>query len=50
MSVKTSVLYYIPEDGDDVDHPNVLTLNKEADSITLGDIKKVSLFVVFSII
>ena len=49
MSVKTSVLYYIPEDGDDVDHPNVLTLNKEADAITLGDVKKVPLFVVFFI-
>lgn len=41
MSKKTSVLYYIPEDGDEVDHPNVMTLDKSASQVTLKDIKKV---------
>ena len=41
MSKKTSVLYYIPEDGDEVDHPNVMMLDKNASQVTLKDIKEV---------
>ena len=41
MSSKTVVQYYIPEDGDELDHPNVLMINKKVSTITLGDIKEV---------
>ena len=41
MSKKTSVLYYITEDGDEVDHPNVMMLDKNASQVTLKDIKEV---------
>ena len=44
MSIKTAIQYYIPEDGDELDHPNVLIIEKEMSSITLGDIRKVILF------
>ncbi|CBK24370.2 uncharacterized protein [Blastocystis hominis] len=40
MSKKTSVLYYIPEDGDEADHPNVMTLDKNASQVTLKDIRE----------
>ena len=41
MSGKTAIQYYIPEDGDDLEHPNILLIEKEASNITLGDIRKV---------
>ena len=41
MSAKTAIQYYIPEDGDDLEHPNIFILEKELDSITLRDIRKV---------
>lgn len=41
MSKKTSVLYYIPEDGDEADHPNVMMVDKNASQVTLKDIKEV---------
>lgn len=41
MSGKTAIQYYIPEDGDDLEHPNILLIEKEASKITLGDIRKV---------
>ena len=44
MSYKTAIQYYIPEDGDDLEHPNVLIIEKEKSKITLGDIRKVFRF------
>lgn len=41
MSTRTAIQYYIPEDGDELEHPNVLLIEKEASTITLGDIRKV---------
>ena len=35
------VRYFVPEDGDDMNHPNVFRVN--SNSITLGDLKKVRL-------
>ena len=42
MSDKSVIQYYIPEDGDDVDHPNVYTLEKKMSAVTLADIREVS--------
>ena len=41
MSDNTTIQYYIPEDGDDLEHPNVVMMKKKASSITLGDIRDV---------
>lgn len=41
MSGKTAVQYYVPEDGDELEHPNVLLIEKPISKITLGDIRKV---------
>lgn len=42
MSESTSIQYYIPEDGDDLEHPNVIVIKKKASSIALKDIREVS--------
>ena len=42
MSDKTIIQYYIPEDGDEVDHPNVYTLEKKMSAVTLADVREVS--------
>ena len=41
MSDNTAIQYYIPEDGDDLEHPNVVMMKKKASTITLGDIRDV---------
>lgn len=41
MSGKTIIQYYIPEDGDELEHPNVYMLEKKETGITLKDIKSV---------
>ena len=41
MSDNTTIQYYIPEDGDDLEHPNVVMMKKKAPTITLGDIRDV---------
>ena len=41
MSESTSIQYYIPEDGDDLEHPNVIVMKKKASSISLKDIREV---------
>lgn len=35
----TYVCYHLPSDRDEADHPNAFTINKQADDITLKDIK-----------
>lgn len=45
-STKALIEYFIPEDGDVLEHPNVYTIPKKIDSITLGDIIEVSLLLV----
>ena len=35
MSESTTIQYYIPEDGDDLEHPNVIVMKKKASSIAL---------------
>ena len=42
MSESTTIQYYIPEDGDDLEHPNVIVMKKKASSIALKDIREVS--------
>lgn len=41
MSGKTAIQYYVPEDGDELEHPNVLLIEKPISKITLSDIRKV---------
>ena len=35
------IQYYIPEDGDDMDHPNVYSIDKKSTTITVTDIRNV---------
>ena len=37
---KVRIKYIIPEDGDEIDHPNVFTLQSSSSTVTLRDIKK----------
>mmetsp|Transcript_13710 Transcript_13710/g.26545 ORF Transcript_13710/g.26545 Transcript_13710/m.26545 type:complete len:272 (-) Transcript_13710:39-854(-) len=38
-STRTSVYYFVPEDGDDEAHPNFYTLGRPANKVRLGDVK-----------
>ena len=42
MSNKSVIQYYIPEDGDDMDHPNVYSIDKKSTTITVTDIRNVN--------
>ena len=42
MNSKTVIQYYIPEDGDDMEHPNVYSIDKKMTSITVTDIRNVN--------
>jgi len=37
---RTAVFYYVPEDGDEEDHPNFFTIGRAANKVRLGDVKK----------
>ena len=41
MSDKSIIQYYIPEDGDEIDHPNVYTIEKKMNTVTLADVREV---------
>lgn len=41
MSDKSIIQYYIPEDGDEIDHPNVYTIEKKMSTVTLADVREV---------
>lgn len=37
----TAIYYYIPEEGDEESHPNVYTIHKEMNELSLRDIRDV---------
>jgi hypothetical protein len=39
-AARTSVLYFVPEDGDEEEHPNVFSIARPAGKVRLGDVKQ----------
>uniref|UniRef100_A0A7S2RG08 DIX domain-containing protein n=1 Tax=Mucochytrium quahogii TaxID=96639 RepID=A0A7S2RG08_9STRA len=37
---RTAIYYFVPEDGDEEDHPNVFTISRPSSKVRLGDVKK----------